>query len=318
VTILLTGLWFASTILPACNKSNQAGKVDTANSSITTLLKASTGSTYFYYAMTRTKLDSVLDIGYGSRYTVFVPTDNAFQNSGISMSYLQAATDSTLKNMLLYLIAKHGILSTDIKGSNQATTEANNESVYLTSNANGFFINAISIDQANDNIIALNGVIHFINSSVPLAPKGDLFQLLESDTTFTYLSAAVNKTSTALGAEVILILDGSGHTLTLFAPTNQAFRAFGFPDTASINAASPDSLNRLLGTHILNSVEFNSDISNGERYVGYFSNDTLQFNLSGMSLQVSGNHNAVPANVIKANTIATNGVLYTIDQVLKP
>ena len=99
VATVMAGLCIASIVLPACNKSNDSGK-HTADSTITSILKSSTSATYFYYAMTRTHLDSLFNTTgtlSSSFFTVFVPTDNAFEASGITRSILTSMTDSALK-----------------------------------------------------------------------------------------------------------------------------------------------------------------------------------------------------------------------------
>ncbi|PWT74653.1 MAG: hypothetical protein C5B59_10645 [Bacteroidetes bacterium] len=311
----LVWIWIAGAILPACNKSTHSG-IDTAHSTITTLLKTSGSSTYFYYAMTRTGFDAVLNSNLGP-FTVFVPTDQAFGNSGLSKASLEASSDSSLKSMLSYLIADKQLLSSSIKATDQETIESDNQSVYLTYNSNGFFINGIPIARAD--LVASNGVIQFITSSVPQQPKTDLFHQIHSDTTLTYLTTALNRASTNVSGfgRPNDFLANVG-PITFFAPTNQAFRANGYADTSAINAANPDSLALTMLYHFLPAILFSTDVPGEQRSVTYLSSDSVQFNLSGASLQVIGNHNTVPANVLKANTMATNGVLFTIDQVLKP
>src|SRR5215467_210976 len=86
-------IWLTVTVTPGCNKSNNSG-INSQTSTISDILKVGTNATYFYYAMTRTGMDSVLN-GTGP-FTVFVPTDSAFQASGITISHLIGMTDSAL------------------------------------------------------------------------------------------------------------------------------------------------------------------------------------------------------------------------------
>jgi uncharacterized surface protein with fasciclin (FAS1) repeats len=322
VILLLVGLWFAGIILPACNKSNNSGSssIDTATSTITTILKSSANATFFYYAMTRTGLDSMLNsTDMFSIFTVFVPTDSAFEVSGITKSILHVMTDSALRRLVSYLMIQKGLLSYNVRNADQNYLTVDGETVFLTDNRNGFYINGIPVSQGD--IKVKNGVIQFIWEAAPLPPAGDHLYLIHSDTTFTYLAAALNRANTVTVGmgfpNFNYYFTGASGVLTLFAPTNQAFRANGYPDTSSINAANPDSLFSLITYHVLPIRLFTSDITNGQRFPTQ-QGDSIQFSFSGASIQVIGNHNAVPANILKANTMANSGVLFTIDQLLKP
>jgi len=313
----LAGLWLAFIILPACNKSNnsRSSSIDTATSTITTILKASANATFFYYAMTKTGLDSMFNsTDLFSIFTVFVPTDSAFEVSGITKSTLQGMTDSALRRIVLYLTIQKEVLSYNVRNHDQHYEAADGESIYLTNNRNGFFINGVPVSQGD--IKVKNGVIQFIWNAVALPPAGDLYHLILSDTTFSYFFAAVNRSNAqTIGFPSGQYLFDVG-PYTLLAPTNQAFRANGYSDTSAVNAANPDSLALLISNHFLPYFLFSTDLTNGERLTTLI--DTIQFTVSGPSVQVIGTLNGIPANVLKANTMAFNGVLFSIDQVLKP
>jgi uncharacterized surface protein with fasciclin (FAS1) repeats len=49
---------------------------------------------------------------------------------------------------------------------------------------------------------------------------------------------------------------------TVFAPTNAAFIAAGFPDVAAINAAAPNTLASILTYHVVPGRVFSSDLVN--------------------------------------------------------
>jgi uncharacterized surface protein with fasciclin (FAS1) repeats len=320
--MLLVGLCFAGIILPACNKSNNSGtsSIDTTTSTITTILKGSANATFFYYAMTRTGLDSLFNsTDIFSIFTVFVPTDNAFEVSGITKSILQAMPDSALRRLVLYVAIQKELLSYNVRNADQNYQTLDSETVFLTNNRNGFYINGIPVSQGD--IKVKNGVIQFIWEAAPLPPAGDLLYLIHSDTTFTYLAVAMNRANTITATlgfpNFNYYFKGYSGVLTLFAPTNQAFRSNGYPDTTFINMANPDSLFSLITYHVLPTRLFTSDITNGQRFPTQLG-DSIQFSISGASLQVIGNQNAVPANVLKTNITANTGVLFTIDQVLKP
>jgi uncharacterized surface protein with fasciclin (FAS1) repeats len=152
-----------------------------------------------------------------------------------------------------------------------------------------------------------------------MPPLGNVYQILKSDTTFTYFVTAMNRSdsfSNRVPFSEILSDSEHGH-ITIFAPNNHAFQINGYPDIGAINTASPDSLLQLIFFHMVPDVLFSSDIDNGlkvNNYPGY----SFWFSYLGANLQVTANSFNTPANILKANVMATNGVLFTIDQVLKP
>ena len=318
-----TGIWLASIVLPACNKTNNSknSTLDTANSTITTILKASTTATYFYYAMTRTHLDSLFNTTgnlASQGFTVFVPTDSAFGASGITRSILNSMTDSALKRIVLYETIQQYLRSSNVTNPNSPFQTADGETVFLTNNSR-FFINGIPVSERD--IITKNGVIQFIRNSVALPPLGDLFQIINSDTSFTYFAAALNRVDSFFinYPPFNMVLKSARGSTTIFAPNNHAFQINGYPNIDAINTADQNYLGELIANHIVHDrLLFTSDIYNDLRVNTYLGNSSILFNSSGSTLQVTGNSNNVPANILKANIMATNGVLFTIDQVLKP
>ena len=320
VTTVTIGLWLVCILIPDCNKSNNKGNtnLDTATSTITDILKSSANSSYFYYAMKRTHLDSMFSSTEMFQvFTVFVPTDSAFEAAGITKSILMASTDSALKRIVLYLTLNRKLLSSYIPTPDYRFTTADGESAYFTNNPHGFFINGIPVSRGD--IVVKNGVLQFIWNTVPLPPAGSLMQILQSDTSFAFLIAAFNR---ATYHPIGLVPGGFGQMLsslnpyTFFAPTNHAFQINGYPDTATINAAIQDSLGFILLGHMLPGFTFACDLSDGQRIYTIYA-DTIVVSISGASLKVAGHSNNVPANILKTNIIATNGVIYSIDQVLK-
>jgi uncharacterized surface protein with fasciclin (FAS1) repeats len=316
---IMVGLCLAIVVLPACNKSNNSNNAgnNTADSTITSVLRSSTSATYFYYAMTRTHLDSLFNTTgtlASSFFTVFVPTDIAFEASGITKSILTSMTDSALKRLVSYQTIQQYLISSHVPNSSSPYETLDGETVYLTNNSKGFFINGILISQGD--IAAKNGAIQFIWNSAALPPKGNVYQILKSDTTFTYFVQAMNRSDSFTLYVPFSEFLSEPNGATILAPNNHAFQINGFPDIGAINTVNPDSLRRLIFNQMVPGVLFTSDIDNGLQVNGYNSG-TISFITSGAYLQVTGNANDAPAKILKANVMATNGVIYTIDQVIK-
>src|SRR5205085_170457 len=108
-------------------------------------------------------------------------------------------------------------------GPNAKVVTAGGDSVFVTRNASGVYINGVKV--VTPDIAASNGVIHVIEK-VLMPPAGNLVQVASADTTFSYLVAAVVRAST--GTTNVAAALSANSILTVFAPTNNAFRKAGF------------------------------------------------------------------------------------------
>ncbi len=274
---------------------NTIAGVVTANADFSTL-KA---------AVTKADLGTTLS-GTGP-FTVFAPNNAAFAASGITGTVLNSLSPAQVKDILLYHTIPSKIMSSQVPaGPNAAVTAANGKTLYVTKNANGVFVNGIKVITAD--IAASNGVIHAIEK-VLMPASGTVVDIAAGDTTFSYLVAAVTKAN--LGAT----LSGAG-PFTVFAPTNNAFRAAGFPTIASIQAADATTLTSILTYHVIGARVFSSDLVNGAMPTTVNGGKVTIGLTSGAT--VKGNGNATASNIIATNILGTNGVVHVIDRVLLP
>lgn len=245
-------------------------------------------------------------------FTVFAPNNNAFQASGITSDAINTLSADQLKAILLYHTLTSKVVSANVPaGPNAPVATANGDSIYLTKNSNGVFVNGVKVIQAD--VAASNGVIHVIEN-VLMPPTGNLVVTAQSDTSFSYLVAAVLRASQG-STNVAGVLSGNG-PFTVFAPTNQAFRNAGFPTIASIQAADPNTLATILTYHVIAGRIFSSDLSNGAM-PATLNGEQVTIGLTNGAM-VKGVKNSTASNIIKTNIVATNGVVHVIDQVLLP
>lgn len=246
-------------------------------------------------------------------FTVFAPDNNAFQASGITADAINNLSADQLKKILLYHTLTTEVMAADVPaGPDAPVVSAEGDTLYLTRNSNGVFVNGVAVTQAD--IKASNGVIHVI-SHVLMPPSGNLVAMAQADTSFSYLVAAVLRASQG-SINVAAVLSGNG-PFTVFAPTNNAFRAAGFPTIASINAADPNTLAAILTYHVIGARVFSSDLMNGEQ-VATLNGEKLTIGLSANGATVKGMSDTQASNIIAANIVATNGVIHVIDRVLLP
>jgi len=311
----IAGLLISSVILcftiPGCNPTNISSGITPGSSTITSVLENATNTTVFVSLMKRTGLDSVFNSP--GPFTVFVPVDNAFTGSGITDSILNSYSDSAVRQILLYHTIAAGLLSSRFPpGPNGKLVTANGDSVFVTVNSTGVFVNGIPVAAAD--IIASNGAIDAM-PQVLIPATGSILQTIQADTSFSFLVAAITRASQ--GSLLIDSMLSTGGPYTLLAPGNNAFRNAGYATTDSINNANPDSIANIVLYHIIPNRMFTSDI-NGSTTVPTLNDSTVLFTVTSTTPQVLGKQNTYPANTIAVNIMAHNGVVFVIDQLLLP
>lgn len=135
------------------------------------------------------------------------------------------------------------------------------------------------------------------------APQS-IAEVVADDGRLTVLNAAIAKAG--LGSAL------SQGTLTLFAPTDAAFKAAGI-DAGTLNSATPAALTAILQYHVLPARTPSAGIPSAE--------NTEVTTLNGAKLWVSKKSSAVSVNgarVTQADVEAPNGVVHVVDRVLLP
>lgn len=249
-------LLVAALLLFSCNKIYEPIEGTTApvRNPATTLAKQIASNANYSIlntALTRTGLNAVLD-NPNANFTVFAPSNAAFAASGIDLATVNGLPVATLTSILLYhVIPNEQILAASIptsfpnalKGSglNIATTNLvpslNSTaipikmSIFPSRRTAGAWANNIPV-VAPDAITGSNGVAHGV--AAVIAPPGQLLiQALAADPDFTYLVAAVARADSGLAststARIQYALSEPLASLTVFAPTNQAFQNLLIP-----------------------------------------------------------------------------------------
>jgi uncharacterized surface protein with fasciclin (FAS1) repeats len=294
----------------ACLKTADTSNPVSPNSTVREIIAKASGLSIWNSAIARTSLDASL-AGAGP-FTVFVSTDDACSASGLTASYLNGLSADKLDTFLNYSILNSAYNASSFPaGPNAPIHTASGDSVFVTSNVNGVFVNGIPITQAD--VTGSNGVIHALYT--PLAPPaGNLLDLVNADTAFTFLQAAVAKISLTNNSIKRLLTDSGIHTL--FAPTNAAFRSAGYLTIDSVTGVNPDSLFNLITYHMVNRRYFSSDFIQNDSLITQ-NGEAIIIASDGFA-DVKGKNNLLVAHIISGNVLARNGVLHRIDGLLLP
>lgn len=136
-----------------------------------------------------------------------------------------------------------------------------------------------------------------------------IYETISTDAQYTFLTAAVNK------AGLVAALNEANKTgLTLFAPTNSAFKAAGFNSVSDLAAIPDSTLTKVLLYHVLGSKVEAAQIPQASN------TPVVTLNMQPIyATRTSDNKVFINGvQVIKADINCTNGVVHSINRVLMP
>jgi len=251
-------------------------------------------------------------------FTVFAPTNEAFAK--LPKSTLDALLDpkniKELDRILEYHVVADAVFKADIKNGEKVKT-LEGQDVEARISSKGVFINQAKVITAD--VEASNGVVHIIDA-VLLPPAAPTPAPTPATKNIVELAESVKDLSTLVAA---VVAGGLADTLsspgpfTVFAPTNEAFAAL--PAGVLSKLMKPESKKELvdiLTYHVLSGKVLSTDLKPFQAVK----------TVEGKSLHVTKMDGAVRVgpssqdlkNVIKADNLASNGVVHIIDGVLLP
>jgi uncharacterized surface protein with fasciclin (FAS1) repeats len=258
-------------------------------------------------------------------FTVFAPTNDAFSKLGlVNPQDLNVLQKPFLTNVLLYHVNNGNTLQANLSPTNPVPSLLGPTKRIINRNGD-LYINGSKILATN--VRADNGTVHVIDR-VLLASGANIAQ---TAIFFANGNGFVNPELTYL-LEAVLYCDLAGPlsdanaNLTVFAPTNQAFRDLGVLLGVPLNRPSDirnlprDVVTQVLLTHVFNlpgGGKFTSELFNGPITALNGQVITLGAYTNGY-LSVKANGNATPANMVIPDVQTTNGVVHVIDRVLLP
>ncbi|TQF67984.1 fasciclin domain-containing protein [Pseudoalteromonas luteoviolacea] len=269
--------------------------------------KAAGSFTTLVAALDATGLDATLD-NTDNKFTVFAPTDAAFEILGTdTINSLLADTD-TLSGILTYHVLSSEVnAETALSLAGQTADTVNGAKIALSLSGDNLLINTATVTQTD--IKTDNGIIHVIDAVLmPPAQTTSTQNIAEVATsagTFTTLLKAVET------AGLSSALTGS-EPLTVFAPTDAAFAALG-TDTINTLLANPDVLGDILKQHIISGrVDSVTAMSlNGKNATTLLTNQLpVSIDATTDMLKFAG------VSVTQTDIAASNGVIHVIDAVI--
>jgi uncharacterized surface protein with fasciclin (FAS1) repeats len=251
-------------------------------------------------------------------FTVFAPDDSAFAASGINISFINSLSQQQAQTIMLYHILNSKVLVADLPaGPNAKVTTFNGDSIFVTKNSSGVYINGAKVIQ-ND-ITVDNGIIHKIDRALN-PPVGDIIQTVFAnglDSLSKAIARATNDTTGDAGLTNTL----NTSTITMFAPTDSAFinllTALSLTD---INDIPVDSLVDILSYHISPGLIFSSDLAEAPLTMLAGGNTSISLTNginNGPTVTGAGNGGNA-SNITTLNIVSRNAIVHIIDRVLIP
>ncbi len=331
ITILSLLILFMSSCSNGDEISPIVNKPTGASQNIVQLVQASPDLSRLLEAITKAELGLTLS-GTGT-FTVFAPTNAAFDAAGLSSSVINAystpAEISSLRETLLNHVFSTTKKTTDLtigyyktQGKGSAST-TNTLSMYINNTISSSGENQITINGGttnkggiitSGNIEAINGIIHKVNGVI-LPPK--IINHANANPNFSTLVSTLSGAGQPTGANSFMSILSGTNIYTVFAPTNSAFTAATFI-TSSTTAAQ---VTKVLNYHITNAFGGNilsTSLSNSLGPIPMLTtpvqNTTINITGGAKIIDQAGNN----CNIIGTDVQCANGVIHAIERVLLP
>lgn len=247
----------------------------------------------------------------GGPFTVFAPTNAAFEKLPSDLVNTLVNDVELLKKVLLYHVVSGEVYSNQITNDLTVKTVEGSSlraNVYLKSKFYPGFVTINGKRVTKADMKADNGVIHMVSDVIYPIPTQNIAEVVTGDDRFSTLLAAVG------AAGLAETLAGEG-PFTVFAPTNDAFAKVP-KDALEGLLADKDALTKVLLRHVVPGTLYYRGICwKVHSTAGGNEDDEIQTQVfkGGVVKVVSTSGGA---RVQDADILATNGVIHAIDTVI--
>lgn len=258
-------------------------------------------------------------------YTVFIPSNKAFQNlldSNIQWEKIEDIPKEALENVVKYHVVSGEKINAENLTNSQKIKMLNDEDVTVSINAENNIIDLETVfnqdaEIVSSNIKATNGVLHLLDE-VMLTEDivKDIIEVATENSEISMFLEAV----TATGLTDILKKEGA---ITVLAPNNDAFTALlnSNPVWNSISDIPTEELKEILLFHVLpnyiladNLTKLEEDAYEQTSAKGPEEGTNLSLLITKNGDQILFNEQAKP---VSTDVLASNGTIHVIDKVMK-
>ncbi len=251
-------------------------------------------------------------------FTVFAPTNDAFAAllTELGLASLDDVSDSVLTETLLNHVLSGEVLAGDLSEGLVAQSLFGDDLTFsLDPSATVTDENSRTSNITVTDITTRNGVVHVIDQVLlPNLLPNNAVEVVQADANFSILETAL--TRTGLAFDFIGFLVDDTRTVTVFAPTNEAFSALlselGASSLADIDDAT---LEAVLKMHLLSGEVLAGDLSDGLE-VATLEGESIVFDLSSGAAIVDPNGREI--GITATDVLTQNGVVHVVDRVIMP
>ena len=237
-------------------------------------------------------------------FTVFAPDDAAFDAAlaelGVSLGDL-AMDVPALNDILTYHVLGSTQLSTDLTNGMTPIPLNDANTIKVTVGGSGVFVNQAQVTGPDN--VEENGVVH-VTDGVILATETVVDVALSTGVHGTLVAAVIE-------AELLPALTNPFATLTVFAPTDDAFvAALGELGLTAAELLDSQDLASILTYHVLGSTVLSTDLMNGMTPTPLNDANTIKVTLGDSGVFVN------QAEVTGPDNETGNGVVHVTDGVI--
>lgn len=306
--IKLTLLVVSSTLMFSCSDDDST---TSSLDSIADVAAKNSNLSILVEALQKADLVEVLDSN-GS-YTVFAPTNEAFNNflNANNFSSLNDVPVPVLKEVLLNHVVLGANLSSNLrtgyvktlgKGSASST---NTLSMYINT-SDGVTLNGVS-NVVQPNIGASNGVIHVVDAVIGLPT---IVTHVLANPNFSSLVGALTSNGQP---DFVGILSGTSNApFTVFAPSNDSFATFESQNPGTLASLTASQLTSVLSYHVVAGANV---LSNAIPAGPITTFETGTFSITGTTITDEASRQT---NIVAVDIQASNGVIHVINNVILP
>ncbi|XP_052828561.1 stabilin-2 [Octopus bimaculoides] len=243
-----------------------------------------------------------VDLTVKGQWTIFAPTDEAFDEMG--HSFLQELKNDSvaLEAFLKYHVVQGIFMYKDLQKNDMELTSVSGPKIRVNVYRVKRAVTVEGCELVSVDNVATNGVLHIIDE-VMLAPTDNLYNTILNTPRYSIMAALLKKTN--------LHKELENGPYTVFVPNNDAFHHF-----------SNSTLQRIENDGALAEVLMKYHIVHGILWMAGMHTTYLQTLAEGDKLLITegffGTIKVEGARIISRDIPATNGVIHEISRMLKP
>jgi uncharacterized surface protein with fasciclin (FAS1) repeats len=312
--ISITMLVLSLSLFMSCKKE-KAGQFNLAKQTVFQYISTSKNLTLYQAALKRAGIYNAETFSTGGPFTVFAPVDSAFINAGLTLDSINKYDPQALALVLKYNIIFGKISAASLVGFYAEDVPSQNPKFEprITKNYYGIFFDGIPLIDGSSVDLG-DGALHELKR-MPFPPTTDIFDLINKSPDLTFFAAALKH----IGYDAMLsvppppfpgITGDAALYYTIFAPTNEAYKKFGYPDIAAIYADDPSNLQYYIDTYIIPGKIFTS------AFIGGYALDGPNYYVQADGFSIFAIGNVGLTHIIHPDIVTTNGVIHIVDQVI--